>query len=253
MSKPTIFLSHISEERALAVLFKEQIEKTFLGLVDVFVSSDAQSIPLGQNWLDSVTRGLRSCKAMLLLCSPASIKRPWINFEAGAGWARNIEVAPICHSGLRPVDLPLPMSLLQGLEAHDPTKIEQIFQLIAKQLGSSLPDVDASALAAKVKVFEAPYIVRLRLAEAALTLKSTSPNVVSHILTNPPGVTIAMNGISERDYVLIRPSLEALQSARGLQHSFSVTSLSIGGGSGGAYGNLNVAVSSDLHALLTDL
>jgi hypothetical protein len=153
MSKPTIFLSHISEEAELASVFRKEIEARFLGLVDVFQSSDPSSLPIGQNWLNNITSALRNCEAILLFCSPYSVKRPWINFECGAGWARNIEVAPLCHSGLRPVDLPVPMSLLQGLQANDATKIEQVFVMIAGKLQSSVPPVDGRALATAVLAF----------------------------------------------------------------------------------------------------
>ncbi|MBY5682664.1 toll/interleukin-1 receptor domain-containing protein [Rhizobium leguminosarum] len=250
MSKPTIFLSHITEEAELAGLFKEQIETSFLGMVNVFVSSDAKSIPLGKNWLDQVTEGLRSCKAMLLLCSPASIGRPWINFEAGAAWARAIEVAPICHSGLRPVDLPPPMSLLQGLEANDARRVDQVFQLIAKQLDSAAPAIDVAGLVAKVRAFEAPYIVRLRYAADAKALKALNGGLVRHINAQQPETTLALNSILERDFVHIRPHLDNLQDSGGLQYSYNVDSMVLGGPGSGSRGTLTVRASKELHDLL---
>ena len=74
MEKPVVFISHIREEAVVARAFKEEIEQRFLGLTDVFVSSDEDSVPLGQNWLDRVTTGLRTAKAMLIVCSPVSRK-----------------------------------------------------------------------------------------------------------------------------------------------------------------------------------
>ncbi|MCA2408455.1 toll/interleukin-1 receptor domain-containing protein [Rhizobium leguminosarum] len=250
MSKPTIFLSHITEEKGLATIFKDQIEESFLGLVNIFVSSDAKSIPLGRNWLDQITDGLRTCKAMLLLCSPASINRPWINFEAGAAWARDIEVAPICHSGMRPVDLPLPISLLQGLEASDPQKVEQVFHLIARQLGSSAPAIDVQSLVSKVTAFEAPYKVRLRYASDAMGLKAASSSLIAHILSHNPETVIVMNGVLERDFIVIRPYLDNLQAAGGLQCSFVVNTMGFGGPRAGASGILNLSVTKELHDLL---
>jgi hypothetical protein len=123
-------------------------------MVDVFVSSDAESIALGSNWFSEITWGLRTSKAMLVLCSPKSITRPWIHFETGAGCARDIEVIPICHSGLSPVELPLPLKFLQGFEAHDPENIIELFKLIARKLGSATPAVDANNFAGEVLDFE---------------------------------------------------------------------------------------------------
>jgi hypothetical protein len=50
-TKPKMFISHISEAAEIAGLFKTEIERAFLGLVDVFVSSNAEAIRLGSNWL----------------------------------------------------------------------------------------------------------------------------------------------------------------------------------------------------------
>ena len=121
--KPVIFISHISEEAPPVQLVKNQIENSFLDLVDVFVSSDSGSICAGQNWLDRITQTLRAARAMLIFCSQRSVSRPWINFEAGAGWGREIEIVPMYDSGMRPVDLPLPLNLLQELR---PTMLEKL-------------------------------------------------------------------------------------------------------------------------------
>ena len=43
---------------------------------------------------------------MLLLCSPSSIKRHWIHFEAGCGWIQKKPVIPICYGGLTSSQLP---------------------------------------------------------------------------------------------------------------------------------------------------
>ena len=40
MPKPKLFVSHVSEEAPLAGILKEHISRDFLGLLDVFVSSD---------------------------------------------------------------------------------------------------------------------------------------------------------------------------------------------------------------------
>lgn len=101
MSKPIIFISHITEEKEIAIELKKLIEKKILGMMEVFVSSDENSIKLGHKWLEDITYALKNCVIEIILCSSESIKRPWINFEAGAGWIReNIPVIPLCHSGM---------------------------------------------------------------------------------------------------------------------------------------------------------
>lgn len=111
-------------------------------MVDILQSSVGESLKLGNRWLDSVTDALRNCQVIHVFCSLYSFNRPWINFECGAGWARDMEVVPICHTGVRPIDLPIPMSLLQGLEAEDASSWEGVVKMIAGKLGSNPPDVD---------------------------------------------------------------------------------------------------------------
>jgi TIR domain len=75
--KKHLFVSHISEERKIAERMKEALSRDFLGLVDVFVSSDTESIAAGEEWLRSVEKALLDCTIFVILCSPESIRRPW--------------------------------------------------------------------------------------------------------------------------------------------------------------------------------
>jgi len=61
MSNHQIFLSHIHEEKELAILIKDAIEAEFSGFVEVFVSSDGTSIPAGSNFLKRIEDGLVNC------------------------------------------------------------------------------------------------------------------------------------------------------------------------------------------------
>src|SRR4029079_10588377 len=54
--------------------------------------------------------------AGLWLCDNASLHRPWVQFEVGAAWYKGATIIPICHSGMKPADLPLPLAALQGIE-----------------------------------------------------------------------------------------------------------------------------------------
>jgi len=99
-------VSHIHEEKEVALAFKEVVEKSFLNLIDVFVSSDGSSISMGDKWLDTITDALKNCSVEIIACSPISVQRPWIQFEGGAGWVRGIPVVPLCHSGVKPFHPP---------------------------------------------------------------------------------------------------------------------------------------------------
>lgn len=157
MDKPIVFISHISEERDLAIAFKELVESSFLGMLDVFVSSDEHSVSLGQKWLDNITQALKSCSIEIILCSPKSISRPWINFEAGAGWIRELPVIPLCHSGMEPDKLPLPLNLLQAAKVSEVSSLKLIFPVLAEAIDSKTPQVDFSEFIKKVADFEITY------------------------------------------------------------------------------------------------
>jgi len=145
--KKRLFISHISEERAVAELVKSVLGRDFLGLLEVFVSSDTQSIAAGEEWLRSIERALRDCTIFVILCSPESIRRPWINFETGAAWMREIPIVPVCHAGLFPPDLPMPLSLKQGIVLNDVDGLRRFYARIAKVLECDTPSRDFSQLA----------------------------------------------------------------------------------------------------------
>ncbi len=160
--KKIIFISHISEEADLAAIFKKHAAKDFLNLVEVFVSSDSESISAGKNWLTSIESALRNACIELILCSKASIKRPWINFEAGAGWMKRVPVVPVCHTELRPRDLPMPFSILQAVQANQESGLQQIYGLVADELKSEVPTPDFAKIVAEIQSFECAYAAPLR-------------------------------------------------------------------------------------------
>lgn len=157
MSKPLVFISHITEEKEIAIAFKELIESSFLNMLEVFVSSDEDSIHMGQKWLDRISNSLKTCNVEIVLCSPNAIKRPWINFEAGAGWVREIPVIPLCHSGIEPSKLPMPLNLLQAARANESSSLKLIFPVLAQAIGAKTPNVDFTDFVNKVKDFEGRY------------------------------------------------------------------------------------------------
>lgn len=128
--KKTIFISHISEEASLAKLLKDEIEKKFLGLVDVFVSSDGSSIETGKMWLEQITNALNNADVMIALCSEESVQRPWVNFEMGAGWQKGISVIPACHTNMTVSKLPSPINSLQAVSISNKYGLDKIFEVL---------------------------------------------------------------------------------------------------------------------------
>ena len=116
LAKTELFISHISEEAEIAALLQEMIRSDYLGIVELFASSDIPSIRGGSEWLESIRDAIARAPAVLVLCSKASIQRPWVQFEIGAAWIEGKAIIPVCHSGLKPAELPLPLASLQGIE-----------------------------------------------------------------------------------------------------------------------------------------
>lgn len=253
MTKPTIFISHITEEKEIAILFKHEIEKLFLGMVNVFVSSDAGSIQIGSNWLDDITNGLRGCKAMLLFCSPDSIQKPWINFECGAGWGRAIDIVPVCHSGLRPVDLPLPMSLLQGIEASSPEKIQHIFDLISKKIGCASPTANGLEISEKIQEFEREYNISRKILSNLLEIQKIEPNFIEIFKKIPPNSLTPLCNVPQMNFIRVKDSFDNLQKESNIQYSASVTAMTFGGNSQGALMTINICITQEVFDALKKL
>ncbi len=145
MSEKVLFLSHIHEESELAVLIKNAIENEFGGFVQVFVSSDGDSIKAGENLLSKIESTLAKCIGAIYLLSPTSVSRTWISFELGAVWIRNvlsknnggseIPAIPACHSGLTPGGLPSPLNNLNGITCSDPVNLKFAFTSLQSAVG----------------------------------------------------------------------------------------------------------------------
>lgn len=195
-SKPLLFISHITEEKELALAFKELVESQFLGMLEVFVSSDENSIGMGQRWLDNITTALKSCAVEVILCSPQSIRRPWINFEAGAGWVREIPVIPLCHSGIEPSQLPMPLNLLQAAKAGEVSSLKLIFPVLANALGAKCPNADFSPFTDFVKEFETKYTFWDACNHAFVQLNQFN-NTIINLLKQ--GQTVALS-LTETDF-----------------------------------------------------
>jgi hypothetical protein len=125
-TKPIVFVSHAAQDGLIATQFKTDIENSFLGLCDVFVSSNLASISPGTEWIEEIKFNIQKCDVLIGLISPVALTRGWIYFEFGAGWVRNIPVIPVCHSGLLRENLPPPISIFQALNLVDKGHLENI-------------------------------------------------------------------------------------------------------------------------------
>lgn len=130
MSKPTIFFSHSSRDEKTLSRLKTKFQDYTGGTIDVFLSSDGQSIPFGRNWVHSIEKALERSKIMMVFISPNSMQSHWVYFESGYSYSKGIEVIPIGIDGMDLNQIPSPLNLLQGFNLNSSDGLNNIINII---------------------------------------------------------------------------------------------------------------------------
>ena len=212
-----IFLSHIHEETIFAQTIQKAIEDKFNGFIKVFVSSDGKTIPAGANFLKRIEDRLINCIGAIYLISPISVKRNWINFELGAVWIRNsvsvkngepeIPTIPICHSGVSPGTLPMPLINLSALEADNSSQLELVFKSIQSAVGGKgVLKTNFDTLAQNIIAFKNQYTLGDNLVNL-FTLISVNNAQIKQVITQCKTMakgTILKITLGMRDISLIK-------------------------------------------------
>lgn len=116
---------------------KDAVVRKTASTIDVFMSSDGQSIPLGQNWVHRIERALEEARLMFVFLSPHSVNSRWIYFEAGHAYARGIRVIPVAILGTELAGVSPPLSLLQGFNANSPDALGNIIAVMNQEFSYS--------------------------------------------------------------------------------------------------------------------
>lgn len=223
-NKKLVFISHITEESELAKILSDEIKSSFLGLLDTFVSSDGESIPAGGRWLDSIDAALTNSAIQISLCSPQSIKRPWINFEAGASWIRRIPVVPLCHSGLSKSGLPIPLAMLQSADLDKVADLKIVFAELAKVLGAEkVPEINYDNLIRKCKAFIETYTYFNKVCEAVYQACNADESLRDFFFSGKMQSFHFM--IQDYRLVDLAPALDVLMSFGLVSYSFNGTTI----------------------------
>jgi len=138
-SKREIFISHIAEEKAVALVLQKYIQLAFRNEFPVFVASDGTSIGGGRKWLQHIIDSLRRAKIVLILVSQESHTRPWINFEAGFGDGNEAVVIPIAIKTFSLGTLKFPLAGYNGRLVDD---LEGILHDISRETNKVSEKVD---------------------------------------------------------------------------------------------------------------
>ena len=111
-----IFISHANANTELAKALAEALEsldkKTFLSSRDLRADED---------WLRGIEDALQQSSAYIILLTPESTLRPWVNFEAGAAWFSGKKLIFVRVQALSPDDIPEPIKSRQiyALDVED--------------------------------------------------------------------------------------------------------------------------------------
>lgn len=134
-----VFISFIHEEREYAEAVQDFVTQVLGPDAKPFLSSDQMQIYAGEKWLEKIMDELKSARVVLLMLSEESVQRPWVNFEAGAAWTRDIITIPICFGKLRKGELPKPYSSLQAVDLASYGDDEYLAISVAHHLGIEKP------------------------------------------------------------------------------------------------------------------
>ena len=132
MDKPTIFFSHSSVDSSTILPIKNKISAITANVLDIFMSSDGQSIPFGHNWVHKIEEGLNNAQIMFVFVTPTSINSAWIYFEAGFAYSKNIEVIPV-GIGVNIGQLKAPLNLLQGFDITSADSLNNFVTVINRK------------------------------------------------------------------------------------------------------------------------
>ena len=154
---PQIFISHIVQEKPVAVTLKEYLQKAYGPKLPVFVSSDQTSIGGGRKWFDHIISNLRKSKIIVVLVSQESSRREWINFEAGFGDGVDATVIPVAIKNFSFTKLGFPLAGFNGREIGN---IEGILLDVTRETGLVAKAVDTLQYRKDVRIAEAGVIYR---------------------------------------------------------------------------------------------
>jgi len=192
MEEQDVFISFASQERNLAEAIKQFVEAAFE--CEAFVSDT--TITAGEIWQDEIVTALCNAKLLLVLCSPFSISRQWVNFECGAAHLPGKEILFLCHSGLTKAQLPQkheshPWLLNQekACDVHDSNFVDKLVEKIGLVLTNTKKRGNFDGIEHKGIIDKAirEVVGRLRQQSSAqkkflkFTLTKTNENNTIHI------------------------------------------------------------------------
>lgn len=155
MKKPTIFLSHSSSDKEYISKLNSIIKKRTANTVEVFQSSDGESIPFGNNWVHKIEENLNKTKIMFVFVSPKSAASSWIYFESGYAYSKGVKVIPIGIAGVDIGSIRPPLNLLQGFNINNEDGLGNLIAVINREFDTLFNDQFEKADYSVLSLFDA--------------------------------------------------------------------------------------------------
>ena len=131
----TVFIGHATQDGPLAKRLKDAIVSSVDRRVEVFVSSDLDSIKGGEDWLARILDRLRHCRVVIAIITPNTAASPWVHYEVGVADAGDTVVIPVTARGGRLSEIPAPLGRRQGRNLAKPEDLRVLLDEVAAALG----------------------------------------------------------------------------------------------------------------------
>jgi len=147
-----IFISHAVANKDIARSLADTLEAARED-VTTFLASRAGDIRADEDWLKGIERALQKADTYIILLTPESVLRPWVNFESGAAWFFPRQLIFVRIQALSTDDIPLPISSRQVYALDDKEQLLAVFKALGLHLEEPEQAVALFADQAKIAVF----------------------------------------------------------------------------------------------------
>jgi hypothetical protein len=124
-----VFISHATANKKIARTLAGALEAASKD-VKTFVASRPGDIRADKDWLREIERSLKNAGVYIIILTPESVYRPWVNFESGAAWFFDRQLIFVKIQALPRDEIPLPIMSRQVYALDDVEQLKAIFQTI---------------------------------------------------------------------------------------------------------------------------
>src|ERR1700733_14437340 len=129
-----VFISHFTGEKRLAEKLQDLLKMVFGDQLQVFRSSDAESISTGEGQYAAILNALGAADVIVVLLSSESARRPWVAFESGYALGKRARLFPLFVRLATSHDIPSPFSemLVRPVTADE---LKKVFDAVTERTG----------------------------------------------------------------------------------------------------------------------